>query len=447
MFNPRIIYSLVLAFVWSSFYSFARPNVIVIYTDDQGYADLGVQGSRDDIVTPNIDALALSGVRCTAGYSTSPQCTPSRAGLISGQYQNRFGQETNRHGPMPLNVVTIADRMQQAGYLTGMSGKWHLAVCNYGPDKGKWDSRDPQNPYLPAYRGFEEYCTGILQEYVASHDFDGKPLDGAPVKLETELYRVHAQTAWAEHFIDRSVGTDRPFFLYLSYYAPHVPAVAPEEYMERFAHVKDETRRVGLAMMATVDDGVGRILEKLEQHGIRNNTLIFYISDNGAPGGKGWNGSLNDPLRGWKGSVYEGGVRVPYLVSWPEKLGEAQIYTKTVSTLDVAATALDVAGTEIPEELDGVSLIPFLNGEEEGAPHQSLFWKWTFRTPRRAVVYEDWKWIKWDDNPAELYSLAGDLEEAKNLATQHPEIVEHIQRLYFEWESEMPEIGNPWLDK
>lgn len=421
-----------------------RPNILVIFTDDQGYADLGVQGSREDIVTPNIDALARSGVRCTAGYVTAPQCVPSRAGLISGIHQNRFGQETNRHGPMPLNIKTIGHHLQELGYTTGMSGKWHLAVCNYGPDQGKWQSSDPENPYLPAHRGFDEYCSGILQDYVASHDFEGNPIEGAPAKLHTELYRVHAQSDWAEHFIDRHAKSEAPFFLYVSLYAPHVPAVAPDDYMERFAHIEDPMRQVGLAMMATVDDGVGRILDRLEEHGIRENTLIFYISDNGAPGNNGWNGSLNDPLRGYKGNMTEGGLRVPYLVSWPAVLPEDKVFEKKVSSLDVVATSVSAAGGVPMENLDGVDLIPFLKGDAESSPHESLFWRWTFRVPNQSAIVGDWKYIKQGDGDPQLYNLRNDLREENDLSSEYPEVLKEIREKFETWYSEMPEVDNPW---
>lgn len=273
-----------------------KPNVILIFTDDHGYADLSCQGVFNDVKTPHIDTLAAGGVRMTNGYVTAPQCVPSRAGILTGQYQNKFGLEANKGNLDGFNnALTIAERLKEAGYATGMSGKWHL-----GPP-----------PEIPQH-GFDDvYYKNSNRAGWANYDLNGIDVDPGPEA--SDLYHLDANAAAACAFIKRH--RDEPFFFYLAFRAPHVPLDATRKYLERFPGEMPERRRKALAMISAVDDGVGSILKSLREYGIEENTLVFFIGDNGAPlkihkldapgNGAGWDGSLNDPLNGEKGTVIE----------------------------------------------------------------------------------------------------------------------------------------------
>jgi len=338
----------------------AKPNIIVIFTDDHGYADLSCQGIFDDVKTPHIDSLARNGVRMTSGYVTAPQCVPSRGGLMTGRYQNRFGLESNSDDLAGFNAeLTIAERLKKAGYATGMIGKWHL-----GP--GNQITR----------HGFDDvfFRNGSQGGWV-NYDLQGNDVEGGPDK--SGLYHINACSGAAKAFIKRHHA--EPFFLYVAYRAPHVPLDATEKYLRRFPGPMPERRRRALAMISAVDDGVGGILESLREHRIEEKTLIFFIGDNGAPLkihkldapgiGPGWDGSLNDPLNGEKGTVIDGGTRVPLKGTIPA----GQVYDQPVISLDVAATAVELAGLGKDAKLDGVNIVPYLTGEKSGAPHEALF--------------------------------------------------------------------------
>ncbi|HID23095.1 MAG TPA: sulfatase, partial [Planctomycetaceae bacterium] len=275
-----------------------KPNVLVIFTDDQGYADLSCQGIRRDVRTPHIDALAAGGVRMTCGYVTAPQCVPSRAGLLTGRYQNRFGVEHNKSPLDGFNAeLTIAERLKKAGYVTGMTGKWHLGPAREIVQHG-FDFVYFKHSNGPAWANF---------------DLDGH--DRKPGPMNDGLYHIDANTAAACAFIRRH--HDQPFFFYCAYRAPHVPLDPPQKYLKRFPGRMPERRRKALAMISAVDEGVGQILLTLRRYGLEQRTLVFFISDNGAPlkihkldapgGGPGWDGSLNDLLNGEKGMLTEGG--------------------------------------------------------------------------------------------------------------------------------------------
>lgn len=442
--------------------SYEKPNIIVIFTDDQGYADLGIQGMVNDIRTPNLDQLATDGIRMTHGYVTAPQCTPSRAGLISGQYQQRLGVDHNGTYPMPLDAVLLPQRMNKAGYVTGMVGKWHLdpnwtmrpwlgeeypdllSKEDFGPSDLTFDM---MLPYNPSKRGFQETFYGQMQRYWANFNLKGEDMDQQ--WITDDRYRLDIQSDAAVAFIERN--HDQPFFLYLAYFAPHVPLEATEKYLSRFPGDMPERRRYCLAMMSAIDDGVGRIRETLRNHNIKDNTLIFYISDNGAPlklykeditlefKGGAWDGSLNDPLVGEKGMLSEGGIRVPFLVSWPSVLPKGTEYHEPVISLDVAATSVAVAGLHESPALDGVNLIPYLTGEAEGAPHEVLYWRFWEQS---AIRMGNWKFLK-AGNREYLFDLASENHEKENLIDQHPDKASELKAKLGAWAGEMFLPGIP----
>jgi arylsulfatase A-like enzyme len=441
-----------------------RPNIIFILTDDQGFADLGCQGVVKDIRTPNLDRLASEGVRCTSGYITAPQCSPSRAGLITGRYQQRFGFDTIPDCPLPLEEVTIAERLHAASYVNGMVGKWHL---DPNVESSKWIAKNlpgvkrnargqPLLPrsdilsYYPQQQGFDEFFVGSMSTYYANFALNGSDLSRAGEWVDNKQFRVDVQTDAALAFIRRNHA--KPFFLYLAYFAPHVPLEAPDEYLKRFTGPMPERRRHALAMLAAVDDGVGRILAALKEEGIDDNTLLVFTSDNGAPlklskedvqpdnvSTADWDGSLNDPWVGEKGMLAEGGIHVPFLLRWKGGLPAGKVFAQPVSSLDIAATAIAAAGLPADAKLDGVNLLPYLNGQNTGAPHDALFWRfWS----QAAVRAGQWKYLK--AGSAEfLFDLASDAHETTNLLAGHSEVASQLRSKLTAWTQELTPPGLP----
>jgi arylsulfatase A-like enzyme len=435
-----------------------KPNIIVIFTDDQGYADLSCVGSEKDVKTPNIDRLATEGVRFTDGYVTAPQCCPSRAGLLTGRDQNRFGLGSNGQGPLPREEVTIADRLSTAGYVTGMIGKWHLDPNH--SDAGFIErhqiegSRIPPPlaaPYHPHARGFQETFCGQLTGYSATYDLEGKRFK-QPRQVRTEGDRLDRQSDAAVRFIE--LHHDSPFFLYLAYYAPHVPLESSKKYLDRFPGPMPERRRLALAMISAMDDGVGRIMNKLDEHGLAENTLVCFISDNGAPlkltmpddpldkQGPEWDGSKNTPLNGEKGMLSEGGIRVPYIVRWKGTIPSGKVDATPVSTLDVAATACTLAGLPRPRELDGLDLMPMLV-DGEPLPDRVLHWRFWNQTAARQGP---WKLLKLGNRKTFLFHVATDIEERHDVSAKHPEIVQRLEGDLTAWATLLEPPGIPTGD-
>jgi arylsulfatase A-like enzyme len=451
-----------------------KPDIIVILADDLGYGDTGAYGSKI-AKTPNIDALAASGIRFTDGYVTNPVCAPSRAGLMTGRYQQRFGYEFNpvgrdKSGGMSLHEITLAQIMKSAGYVTGAIGKWHLGR--------------PQG-YYPTDRGFD-YFFGMAgggtdyiidpqpgDEYIGPGGRDmvvpaaglsamdgGKRLEAvlerirerAPITRNGKVVRVDdyltdALTREAVGFIDRN--RSHPFFLYLAQHAPHAPLQAPKKYIDRFRDVKDPGKRVHAAMVAALDDGVGAVIAALKRDGIYDNTLVVFLSDNGCPGTI-HGACSNAPLSGYKRWLAEGGIRIPYIVSWPGHLPAGRVDHRQVSSLDILPTAAALGNAKLPTDrvYDGVDLLPFLDGEKRGVPNPKLYWRdgvdfamrdadsklWMCAIASRAVTSDD----EADDlgfggkqkrvipsigpegRHVMLYNLAADTRESRNLAASDP---------------------------
>ncbi len=399
----------------------SKPNIVVFYTDDHGYADLGIQGVMTDIKTPHVDALARSGVLAKHGYSTAPQCVPSRAGLMVGKFQARFYVDGNGDSLEGFDrETTIATRLQQAGYATAQFGKWHL-----GPTSEI------------TKHGFKHvFAQNSQGPFSANITLDGQ--DRPMGTLPPAMYHIDGCSRVAAALIERY--KDEPFFLYVAYRAPHVPLDAPQSYLDRFPGKMPERRRQALAMLSAVDDGVGLVTATLKKHGLTEKTLIFYIGDNGAPlkitkadtpgGGPGWDGSLNTPLNGEKGMLSEGGMHVPFVIAWPGTIPGGQSYAHPVSALDVAATASALAGIQTePGDLDGVNLLPYLKGEIKTPPHDALYWRWIAQS---AIREGNWKLLRGGDREY-LYDLGTDLEEKHNLAAQHPDIAARLRAKLTAW--------------
>ncbi|MGB7345154.1 MAG: sulfatase-like hydrolase/transferase [Pirellulaceae bacterium] len=406
-----------------------RPNIVVFYTDDHGYADLSCQGVFQDVRTPNVDALAKNGVRALHGYSTAPQCVPSRAGLLIGKFQAKFGVESNGKSLDGFDrELTIAERLQPAGYVTAQFGKWHLGA----------------GPKITEHGFKYVYNQNAQRPFAANITTTGE--DRPMGELNPDMYHVDACSHAAASVIKRH--KDDPFFLYVAYRAPHVPLDAPKKYLDRFPGKMPERRRQALAMLSAVDDGVGLVMKTLADNDLTKETLVFYIGDNGAPlkihkldapgGGPGWDGSLNDPLNGEKGMLSEGGMHTPFVVSWPGKIPAGQEYPHPISALDVAATAAAIAGIETKSgDLDGVNLIPFLSGENSAAPHEALMWRWISQS---AIREGNWKLLR--GGPREyLYNLEVDLEEKNNLAAKYPDIANRLRGKLEQWSQELSPPG------
>lgn len=400
-----------------------KPNLIVIYTDDHGFADLGIRGVEKDVKTPHLDALARSGVIAKHGYSTAPQCVPSRGGLMVGKFQGRFQLDNNNSALDGFNKeTTIATRLQRAGYATAHFGKWHLGPTREIPDHGFAHS----------------YAQHGQQKFTANITVDGK--DQPMTEMKPELYHIEGCTRAAASIITRY--KEQPFFLYIALRAPHTPLDAPQSYKDRFPGPMPERRRAALGMLSAVDDGVGLITDTLKQHGLTEKTLIFVIGDNGAPlkilktdspldgDAGGWDGSLNTPLNGEKGMLVEGGMHVPFLIAWPGTIPAGQTYEHPVSALDVAATAAALADLKVKTgDLDGVNLLPYLKGEKTQPPHEALMWRWMAQS---AIREGNWKLLRGAEREY-LYDLSTDLEEKHSLASQHPDIAARLRTKLTAW--------------
>ena len=402
------------------------PNVVVILADDLGYADVGFQG-LEDFETPHIDRLAAAGIRLTNGYVSHPYCSPSRAGLLTGRNQHRFGHARNpKFGAgegLPLDETILPEVMARAGYISGAVGKWHLGDAP---------------PFRPRERGFDEFfgLFGGGHDYFRSEGSDAReyliPLSDNGAEVPVEGYLTDQLTQAALDFVERHA--EDPFFLYLAYNAPHGPLQAPAELLRRVRTIKDERRRTYAAMVTALDNGVGQLVGLLADLDLSESTLVFFLSDNGGPTPA--NASDNSPLRATKGTVYEGGVRVPFVVAWPGTLPAGSQYDPPVSALDIFPTAVAVAGIDLPVGLDGVNLMPYLSGDRPGPPHELLYWhshagaQYAARTPNR-------KYVRSLDRVPELYAILDDPSESEDISAEDPAVAV-LEQATDSWHAEHP---------
>lgn len=461
-----------------------KPNIIVILADDLGYGDTAVYGSRI-VRTPNIDQLAADGVRFTQGYVTHPVCAPSRAAILTGRYQQRFGWEFNpvgrdRRGGVSLNEAFVGQILKTAGYHTGMIGKWHLGeAAGYQPVDRGFDEffgiTAGASAFMTQFRPGDEAYTppgaeGSYRTTVAAAPLPPGATEmdrmadvraKAPVRrgreiVEVKDYLTDAFTDDAVRFI--GANKDRPFFLYLAYNAPHTPLQAPKKYIDRYRDVADPGQRVYAAMVSALDDGVGAVRAKLKAEGLEKNTLIVFLSDNGCAGYV-QGACSNAPLNGFKGTHLEGGVRIPYIVTFPGRIKGGQVDQRMVSSLDITPTAAALAGAQLPHGTDGVDLMPYLTGRNAGVPNPTVYWR---AGPNFAI--RDGTWKMWEVNRADpseaasvgaevtpdgthavvsplgqyvmLYDLSGDLGETKNLSAAKPDIVAALKARLATWDKD-----------
>ncbi len=452
------LYTILTVFLTYSFIGFTqdKPNFLIIVADDLGYNDVGFTGSKE-IETPNLDKLAKNGVIFNNGYVTHPYCGPSRAGLITGRYQARFGLEINLtnshfdvHNGLPTSEKTFADRLKTAGYSTGIIGKWHLGASHV---------------FHPNNRGFD-YFYGFLsgghtywpEKVTTTHPLyqeSGRlhytaneggywPLLRNNNAAEFNEYLTTALSRDAAKFVKDSKD---PFCLYLAYNAPHAPLEAPKHLIDKYAHIENKQRRIYAAMIDAMDEGIGIVIKALEESGKLDNTLIFFISDNGGivdksrkaseprRANKDWGD--NTPYRGGKGSMFEGGNNVPFIAHWPKQIKGGKTYDYPVSALDIAATFVAQGkGDTSGHALEGKDLLPYINGTNKNAPHEALFWrmdsgnKWAVRTPDAKYF------LPRNETGLEgpfLVNMVKDPYESKNIIDENPELRKKLVKLWNEW--------------
>lgn len=424
-----------------------RPNIIMILADDLGYGDPGCYGGKL-APTPAIDSLARAGVRCTDGYVTAPVCAPSRCGLMTGSYNQRFGMQWNedraKYGVGEHQVMPQA--LKAAGYVTGHIGKWNVGAEIKGCFDETHDVIDWEADYFPGQDGNYVGVDNPTQH--ASSKVHGV---WGPERPEGE-YLTDRIGRHAVEFVEKH--KTQPFFLYLAFNAVHSPYHAKLADRARFAQVQPEPLNYYAAMLASLDENVGRLLAKLKDAGLEENTLVVFAGDNGptrALGGNGWPGTWPKdtiigsagPLSGHKGQFLEGGIREPFILRWPARLKAGAVYRQAVSTMDLYATFCAAAGAAAPAttKLDGVDLLPYLLGEKTGMPHEILFWK---NGEQGAVRRGDWKLLLNTWQPRlQLFNLAEDIGEKHDLAGEKPELRDRLHKAWLDWSATLPPRANP----
>ncbi|MDG2186547.1 MAG: sulfatase-like hydrolase/transferase [Mariniblastus sp.] len=432
-----------------------KPNVILILSDDMGYSDLPKFG-KSEIPTPNIDRLAQEGTLFTDAYVTAPICVASRMGLLAGQYQQRFGIYDNIYGAdktrLFLNQTLLPAVFQNAGYRTAHVGKWHLS----GNKRMQYEVAGPRD------RGFDESVAILGGD---SAFWKGTPVFRNGKQFPAPQYLTDLWGSEACAFIDRAHA--QPFFLYLAYNAVHSPMHALDADREKFPDVIDENRRTYNGMLLAMDRSIGRVLDRLDKHGIVDNTIVVFMNDNGGGGSTDLyaahsrNYANNKPLSGHKFDVLEGGVRVPLILRWPQHVPAGKVYREMVSSTDVYPTLVDAAGLQMPtgQPVDGVDLLPFINDRNQSKPHDWLCWQNRSWLPRKeggfvvptpkvhnsAIRKGNWKLVRLNEQMGadvppptwSLYDLTNDIGEQNDIATQHEEVVEELSTIFNSWRASM----------
>lgn len=411
-----------------------KPNVVILFADDAGYADFGFQeNARPDMahLTPHIDSIAASGARFTQAYVTAPVCSPSRAGLMTGRYQERFGHETNlppgTQSGLPLAETFGVKRLEGIGYQTGLIGKWHLGY---------------PEAFHPNQRGYEHFY-GLLQGSRSYYPYAKPPKDRV-------IRHDNIPTPETGYITDRlgdaacafiEANKDDPFYLFVSFTAPHGP-LEPRKGSydaERIKHITHDARRGYAGLTIALDDNVGKVLATIENNGLNDNTLVIFTNDNGGPGGK--DSTSNYPLRGYKGSLYEGGIRVPWAMSWPGVIAPGSVIDTPVITMDILPTIFEAAGEPVATEweLDGTSLLPLFGASKNPFPERTLYWRRSGINGPIALQEGNWKLLARNapDKKPELYNLSSDIGESKNVASQNPKVLKRLQSKLDAWESQL----------
>ncbi len=429
-----------------------RPNVVIIYSDDHGWGDVGYHG-YDDILTPSIDKLAKGGTQFSQGYVCASVCGPSRAGMLTGVYQQRLGVYGNwDEGGVPTHQPLIFELLKKEGYTTAAIGKWHVGMA-----------REEQKPNSRGVDFFYGFLSGSHDYSISTIDPNHPKAGHRPILRNREIeppiqdsngYLTEMLTNEAVDFIEQTTG-EEPFFVYLAYNAVHYPWDVPQSYVDRVQHLDtQDERKLFAGMVLAMDDGVGAVMAALEKKGLTDNTLVAFIGDNGTPRGQGIEApkqktrgtttmSNPGPFNGFKGDTYEGGIRVPFVLHWPGQIPAGETYAHPVLNLDVVATIMARSGVSEPwkgDPFDGVDLLPYLNGAEpsDKRPHDTLYWR---RGDDYAIRDRDWK-LSWNDESGpktiQLFNLAEDPGEWKDLAATQPERAQALQDKFDAWDSTLP---------
>lgn len=456
-----------------------RPNVILIMADDLGKYEVSSYGSTD-IQTPNIDAIGNEGVWFKDAYVTAPICAPSRASILTGKYQQRYGFETQPMDFYPTNVVELAagrnadlgdwtvtadgefpspwmaerqgippseyglaELFKASGYKTGIIGKWHLGYGEeHRPNNRGFEYQygfyGAFSLYTPS-RKMEGYVNYVQDDMSSEHQWNMGRNEHAAIMendkvVKEEDYLTFAFKDRAKEFISKN--KDSSFFLYLPFSAPHVPFQAPESYYNKFAHIKDSNRRVYLGMIAALDDAIGDLMDHLKKENLEENTIVYFISDNGGASYTG--ATTNGPLKGGKITHFEGGVNVPFVMKWKGHIEAGTKFEHPVSSMDIFTTSVNACGIKLPDsmKLDGKDLMPFLKKDVQGQPHEKLYW----RTDHiRAIRYQKWKLIlSTRDNWLHLYNLENDKTESIDLKDLNATEKKQLEQFFEEWNEELP---------
>lgn len=415
----------------------SRPNIVLILADDMGPGEVSCYWGKD-LATPNIDSIGAKGIRCTQAYVSCSICAPSRAGLLTGRYQNSFGFETNPTPEykawdlglgIPHDIPMIQELLKKVGYQTAIVGKWHLGVR-------------PQ--FHPNNRGFDYYFgfAGGMHDYFpeGNHWWNyGNDVQEQGKKVRNFKYLTEEFTDRCVNFIQKSVKSGGPFFLYAAYNAPHGPEEAPQNYIDRNNSIENLKRRTFAGMISALDDGTGRIMATLKRLGVIDNTIVVFLTDNGV---HRTNKSQADPFKGAKGRYEEGGVRMPFLIQWPGRLPAGRDFTFPVFSLDLFKTFAMAAGMkeqDIPHN-DGMNLIPYLAGERKDSPRETFCWR---HFGQAAILHGKWKLLMESGKWVTLYNLDTDWREQHNLFSEYPKVVEELKKIYKNWESGMIDATIP----
>ena len=465
-----------------------KPSIILILADDMGMNDVGYHGENDRIMTPYIDSIANKGVQFSQAYATASVCGPSRSGLLTGVYQQRFGCGENPNGagfpdkmkyPMaglPLSQSQISEELKSQGYTNGMIGKWHMGFdLKLRPNQRGYDSFygfiNGSHSYIDWTQEFAQNKSRwpIFRNEQMEPANTGKQLrifKEKQVQVVEENYLTDLFTKEAVNFIDRNA--DKPFFLYLAYNAVHHPWQTTKHALEKTKHLaEDKNYHVFASMVYAMDEGIGKVMAKLEDKGITDNTIIIFMTDNGTPQGQGISGARKDSsrerggttmssagkFRGYKGDTYEGGIRVPFCIKWPAKIKAGLKYDHPVSALDLQPTLVKIAGGSADNPAkgfayDGVDIIPYILGENgHKRPHETLYFR---RDTDYAIRKGDWK-LQWNDAHGPLtitlHNIKEDPEERNDLIAQYPELAQQLQDAFDKWDNSLPDNewwGGPW---
>lgn len=434
-----------------------KPNIILIVADDMGYGDAGCYGNTNLVKTPNIDRLANEGAMFTDAYVTAPLCAPCRYGLLTGVYQQKFGIRWNVDAALDLSqygiketpgntrikkpIEVISEPMERAGYSSALIGKWNLPLYPHTTFDQSLSVMHFVGEYFPDKEGNYKGVNGVPAQHDKSRHFWGPEHEGDEYLTD----RIGRQ---AVEYIEAH--KDSQFFMYVAFNAPHTPLQAKKEDRKLVKNLHSEALKLYGAMLISMDENIGKILNTLDKNKLSENTLVAFISDNGATFAypvnwpKEWKKELlgsNGNLRGHKGEMYEGGIRIPFILRYPKKIKAGQVYKKPVIALDLYPTFCDLAGA-VPTDknmLDGVNLLPYLNNQISGNPHNILYW---YGENKGAVRQGNYKYLNYKGE-AELYNLKNDISESQDSSETLPEVKKELESKYHAFINSLPPPINP----